>query len=53
MPGGSSSSRKGKESNHFGFLFCVVLRKMNFKKIDPVVVTWAPETGGVCSHLSN
>lgn len=49
MPGGSSSSRKGKESNHFGFLFCVVLRKMNFKKI----VTWAPETGGVCSHLSN
>lgn len=42
---------KGKKSNDFGFLFCEVLRKGVFKKIDPVDVTWSPKTGRVCSHL--
>lgn len=44
---------KGKKSNHFGFLFCVVLGTGLFKKIDPVDVTWSPTTGGPSSHLSN
>lgn len=44
---GCRGSGKGKASNHFGWLFCIALREWIFLLINPVVVTWNPETWGV------
>lgn len=42
--GGSTGNEKEKESNHFGWLFWIVLRKGNCFLINLVDVTWTPET---------